>query len=439
MKRKYIVYNSVAFVLYNIVFWMINYYPRHIIDYSSNAFTSSIINLILFSVHIFMMFTFFGGNTTVFGDKLCEKGIEKRSIVLKCILLLFVQLSFELLRNFLDTSSNMGVSAISNLMILVVWIVSYFIITGDCKFKLPSSTIIAVFIAIIVITSALCVFVDGILLTDVQKYCAKYRENSNQLNIIRVNYDFLRSIVTLVFDSMIACALIFFHSFRIENSKVVKVTLLTKITVFTVRMEVMLLVAVVLMGVKVLIFPYSCFGGVDISQSVTTVHMKNDRFDKNTYETRVYRVAENRKSVLCYNAEKITIHQNNKPLVSFISFSTNVEDFVKYEVADTTVYVYGNSAICYIENDTPYTILFRDINKCPDNIIVTEICKKLIDDGNIVAFEYSAEYLKQHTPDFISAYIIRYSNGEFNSIESEMLDELEYRQDYISNIAKTLK
>jgi len=63
----------------------------------------------------------------------------------------------------------------------------------------------------------------------------------------------------------------------------------------------------------------------------------------------------------------------------------------------------------------------------------------LIEEGNIVAFEYAAEYLSKHDPIFIRSYIDRYSSGIFNELELNMIEGVEYRPDYISEVAIALK
>ena len=99
--------------------------------------------------------------------------------------------------------------------------------------------------------------------------------------------------------------------------------------------------------------------------------------------------------------------------------------------------MYGDYAICYYENGvTPRIIRMDSLNQCENNVIVTELCKHLIDEGNLFAFEYAIEYLAIYEPEFIRPYIERYSAGLFNAMETCWMEQAYYRSNYIVDLAK---
>lgn len=202
----------------------------------------------------------------------------------------------------------------------------------------------------------------------------------------------------------------------------------------------MFVAAFILAAAKATIFPPSSFETVDASISISQVYTDDNRFHKNIYDLKLYRIGDNNQSELCYGFKNVILLCDNKKIAYYTSpFVDDAECVTEYEVGDNKVSVYGNSAICYIENDVPFVVLFEDIHKLKNNPVIIDVCKKLISEGNVIVFEYAVEYLQQYDPDFILPYIIRYSNGEFNTLELNTLDEFEYRIDYLCNIANSVK
>ena len=111
----------------------------------------------------------------------------------------------------------------------------------------------------------------------------------------------------------------------------------------------------------------------------------------------------------------------------------------KYIFYDKPIYLYGNYAIFLYENDIPQIIRIENLGSTKENELVTELCRNMINVGNLSIFEHSVEYLWKYDKEFIQPYIERYSIGDFSNRESRKLEDLYLRKEYIINIAKSFK
>ena len=131
--------------------------------------------------------------------------------------------------------------------------------------------------------------------------------------------------------------------------------------------------------------------------------------------------------------------QEEAPSCVFTDKGSRMREFIRFSIGERKVYLYGHYAICYYENGTTPRIIRTDaLNQCENNAIVTELCKHLIEEGNLFAFEYAGEYLAKYEPEFIQPYIEKYSAGLFNAAETRWMEQAYYRSDYIVDLAKQL-
>ncbi len=125
-----------------------------------------------------------------------------------------------------------------------------------------------------------------------------------------------------------------------------------------------------------------------------------------------------------------------KSHTAFYNIIIICSDFVKEDVGGTIVWIYRNRYLCWEENDKPIVIRYEDIGGQNENVTLTAVCERLIAQGNIVVFNYAAEYLKKYDPDFINPYTKRYAAGEFTGAEREFIRLYEYREEYIMQICR---
>jgi hypothetical protein len=77
------------------------------------------------------------------------------------------------------------------------------------------------------------------------------------------------------------------------------------------------------------------------------------------------------------------------------------------------------------------------LGKLESHAVITELCRELISNGNLFAFEFGCEYLLKYDSNFIEPYIEKYAKGEFSVNEFEWFENSFYNEEYIVNIAKT--
>ena len=117
----------------------------------------------------------------------------------------------------------------------------------------------------------------------------------------------------------------------------------------------------------------------------------------------------------------------------------NLGDCISFLIGERKVYLYGYYAICYYKDGkTPQIIRVDSLNKCENNAVVTELCKHLIEEGNLFVLEYAGEYLAKYEPEFIQPFVKRDCEGEFNTNEIRWLENTGYRSEYIVDLAKQI-
>ncbi|MBQ5837673.1 MAG: hypothetical protein IIW39_03270, partial [Clostridia bacterium] len=71
------------------------------------------------------------------------------------------------------------------------------------------------------------------------------------------------------------------------------------------------------------------------------------------------------------------------------------------------------------------------------NGTLIEVCKQLLENGNVYAFEYCKDYLLKYDKAFIDGYIRRYSNGEFTDAESKWMETNHFKKQFVTDLARS--
>ena len=71
MKKQIVFFNTISIILLNIIFWVCNYYPRHLFEFGSvNTVIATILNFIYFIGYFFVLYIFFVKNKTFFSENI---------------------------------------------------------------------------------------------------------------------------------------------------------------------------------------------------------------------------------------------------------------------------------------------------------------------------------------------------------------------------------
>lgn len=109
------------------------------------------------------------------------------------------------------------------------------------------------------------------------------------------------------------------------------------------------------------------------------------------------------------------------------------DGFERVGISGVEVKVLSDRAICYVIGETPYCIPLSGIKNQSENRVVTDFCKKMLDDGRLEYYEYSCEYLSKYAPDILTPYTERYASKNFT--EKELQSSRGISTDYIANLA----
>ena len=151
----------------------------------------------------------------------------------------------------------------------------------------------------------------------------------------------------------------------------------------------------------------------------------------------------------CYYMETVSLQGNDGKTVTFrnngaepsLVFSDKGREagtYIQFTIEDSNVYLFGHYAICYYENGIPYILRMDSLNQSGEHLVVIELLRHLLEEGNLFVFEYAGNYLVKYDPTFIASYIQRYSRGQFTENELRWMEESFYNPGYIIDLAKDL-
>ena len=453
-KRQSIALNSLTLILLHVVFWICNYYPRHIIEDSRHALPASLLNLVFFVLYAFVLIIIFAKNSTLFSSHIFAGQASVRSRV--CLGKLFAILGAQVTLDILCLASGLTESEyafiLSDTLIILSWVLTYLILAANNKTLRKNKKALAIVVGILTAVSIMILLFDSKLIVDYQAACQQYVSGCDYLANYRNNLDFMHSIGALILDSVVACTLVVFHmSLVAPRASNIACKKCYSSVQFSVRVGVLFAAMLILYACKAFILPYAVFQEISGSNKVITRYLYDGSYYCNLYHTKIYRVSDDFKQKLCYQSLKSDVYCDKTKVgtmqhmsaadMYFSTGNTEVQsaaEFTEYRLDDITVYVYRQGALCFTENGKPCMIPFDEIKSCAENPIITEMCRRLISEGNITVFEYAAAYLYAHDKEFIVPYIVRYEQGDFNEIEAKVLEALAYRPEYISDIATSL-
>jgi hypothetical protein len=428
--------------------WFFTTYYQHRIDGSYSL--ADIVFDLLFTVMITWLFVIiFAKNKTVFSEGAFRLQGYKRSILFKWLVLIIVKCAFDIaVWSFGIISVEwkyLGIGLLSG----AFWLIGYVFLAQKDVAIWENKRKLLILSGFVFVVLAIGVCYDLHLISQTHLLTVKYREDSPYLIRACKNMDFFSSVKTFIIDMVILFALVIFHMTHAPLTKKEQEKKSNIVQMF-VRCDIILALFLILCVIKTAIDPQ----GILLMKTSEPYSRKNYEkegpFDL-TIENEMVLYGfdiEPSSDRSYYYVEKVSLQKGHYEFEQFVG---NGEDsicvftdkgkrgveYVEFSIGERKVYLYGHYAICYYENGvTPRIIRIDSLNQCENNAIVTELCKHLIEEGNLFAFEYAGEYLAKYEPEFIRPYIEKYSAGLFNVAETRWMEEAYYRSDYIVDLAK---
>ena len=449
MKIFKLIENSVLLFGMNMAWFFTTYY-QHRMDGSYSA--SDIVFDLLFTVMITWFFVIiFAKNKTVYSEGAFRLREDKREILIKWLALIALKCAFDV------AIWSFGLIGVewkylgTGLLSATFWLIAYAVTVQKELAVWKNKRYLLTLGGFVLVVLAIGVSYDLHLINQTHLLGAKYRVDSPYLIRACKNMDYFDSVKTFVVDLIILFALVIFHMLHAPLAKDEQEKKGNILQLF-VRCDIVLTLFLILCVTKI---------GFD-QQSVLLTDAYEPRGETN-YETEGPFDFTRQVEMVLYGFDTEHTSDNSYYYVETLllqkdgckseEFKGNVEarscvftdrekvsiDYIRFSIGERKVYLYGHYAICYYENGvTPRIIRMDSLNQCENNAIVTELCKHLVEKGNLFAFEYAGEYLAKYEPEFIQPYIEKYSAGLFNAAETRWMEQAYYRSDYIVDLAKRL-
>ena len=444
MKKQVIVYNTASIISLNIIFWVCNYYPRHLLEFGSigTAIIATVLNLIYFVAYFFILFIFFSKSKSFFSENIFTlyPPLKQQIDIKRIAILIGVQLVLEFLRINISVYLIEFSCIIIDLFTLFSWVIVYFVLTFKNENFLKNKKVLMIAIVFFLVVILISIILDIKMILEYQLAIKKYDIGSTYIEQTAKNLDFKHSIQNLILDSVIGGGFVFFHMIGKDfasnenkngnNSRTVhKYKFSTDISTIIIRIFVLILAVLPIAGLKALIFRDSTIKNFDMSTGLSKGNIYTENKTISISRMSGYSVEKN-----VYDRTKIKIYDGDNKIAEVHSIDNMYSK--EYSVNGLQVYVYGNKIICFKEDGVLKAIEFDDISKCKEKDVLTELLEQLISEGNVIAFEYGHEYLLKYNKAFIEPYIARYATADFNTQEEEFFDKTSYKKMYIVHIAK---
>ena len=461
--KRIVVWNVLVILLLNGVFWICCSYPKYIVDwteiinnFSLSLLVESFLRLLYYVLYFSSLILFFARNKCIFCNEAFKFGtaFQKQDYIKK----LCVFLGLRLLLDLLCSNVQMWLPYVGwDIGIVLEWLFIYAIVVKRQHSLTKNKRIAVVTILILAITLGIKIFLSSMTLFDCIELCEKYKLTSPYLQQYMKNAEFLQSVRSVGFDTWIGGVVVSFHALtsiprstkRIDDFDT---SLKTKARsrdgmVNCIRIAILCVVAVAMCSVKALICPDNFLAKVDISHFSTT----RDVLDGSFYEGNdvVWTVWRNKNGALAepvYVTQTVWLVCDQKKVAKlnaceydpmFDSYQpTSNGRFNMFTIEDIEVYIYENAAVSFWDNGSPRTVKFQDVRMCEKNSVLIQTFERMIEQGNVIAFEYGFEYLYQYDRQFIEPYIERYASARFTPVESKMIDEVYYQYEYLVWIAQ---
>lgn len=452
-KKEVLSLNCITLLVFNIIFFLCNVYPKHILEFkNASSIFATVLNLLFFFFYfVFLNIAF--NNTHFLSENFGFHFVSftKKIYVSKTLKLLIAQTIIDITKLLICFITKSYSYFVIDIITMVGWLSIYFIIVKK-KFNVFIKRRAAILISITLLLIIMLIF-DFILVKEYFKLIYKYQYDSIILQNGIKNYDFIFAVKSFVFDSLIGIVIMFFHysynKIQDNDNDYSNVN----IPKFLVKIFLLFVILIIFCTFKTICHPYSSVKDISFSNDSEKSYVDDEKFYANTEIFSIKRVGVNKDSEIDFTTTKDTILYNGNVMKEFYSNDSRkariIEKigneivissiFDEKVVLGTKVQIYKNQIFCFVQDNIPQAIHFNEINNCSKNKIILEMCKKLISEGDIGVFEYCCLYMCKYDYEFIMPYIDRYVDSNFTDDEIKSLNNYKIKKEYIVDIARNFK
>ena len=425
-------------------FWLP--YPKGIIiSLGNTGFVSdtvtSVIYYIFITVYLVSVFRILSRTIDYEAKHAVIKYVFSLITVLASVLLL------DALQLFFGSFSGYYAVIVSDLRIVLEWLIVFSVILRVLRLKRSpkNKNLIISACVLLIVSLAIAAALDFSDIAAIRRTAEKYTPSGSETLTVIQNTDFTHGARGAALDTVsgiiIFTAAFFSREAKDESENKEKVIL----NMVILRISLIFVMCFMLCGVKTVLLPQSALHNTNIGRSSSS-HSTAD-FYADTSVVRISRVDGDDSSKEVYCMTKCEIRYADKPLYKCridgesYGMSTEIQGnriimsdgFERVDIGGVEVKVLSDRAICYVIGETPYCIPLSGIKNQSENRVVTDFCKKMLDDGRLEYYEYSCEYLSKYAPDILTPYTERYASKNFT--EEELQSSQGISTDYIANLA----
>ncbi len=427
-------------------FWLP--YPKGIIislgntGFVSDAVTSAIYYTFI-TVYLVSVFRILSRTIDYDAKHTVMKYVFSLITVLAAVLLL------DALQLFFNSFSGYYAVIVSDLRIVLEWLIVFSVILRVLRLKKsPKSKKPIISACVLLIVSlAIAAALDLADIAAIRRTAEKYTLSGAETLTVIQNTDFMHGARGAALDTVsgiiIFTAAFFSRAAKDESENKEKVSLYMVIL----RISLIFVMCFMLCGVKTVLLPQSALHNTNIGRSSSS-HSIAD-FYADTSVMRISRGEGDDSSKEVYCMTKCEIRYADKLLYKcridgeFCGMNIEIQGnriimsdgFERVDIGGIEVKVLPDRAICYAIGETPYCIPLRGIKNQSENRVVTDFCKKMLEDGRIEYYEYLCEYLSKYAPDILAPYTERYAAKNFTEEELNSCGGIS--TDYIAKLAES--
>lgn len=448
--KKHRLFENLTFVfVLNIVQLLTTYYQcRAGGEYRLSDIIFSIIFSVLYSW--FFVNVFFNNKSPFSEGAIKLRNAESKYLpLIKFILLLLLKGALDVGLNYIADISVVWKYIGTDILIVAYMLVVYFVAIPPYAWKGKEKK--RLFYALVPIVLAVSISICfGVHLVQQYNFAnLKYTLESPYLIRVCKNLDFLNSVKFFILDTVIICVLTIVHTLSGADGEKSKYEQRNSGFRTFIRCNFLGFLIVMLFVAKMGVDPEAILVHNESESGISVNYETDGPFNLSPVEKWVlHGMVEYTNENAYFYAEELSLQKNNaveqftlngqEPNTVFTDIGTASPRYVCFNIDGQKVYLYGYYAVCYYEGKSPRIVRMESLNQCEEIPVVTELCKHLIENGNLFAFEYAGGYLEQYAPGFIQPYIERYCEGIFNEVESRWIANTHYRNEYIMDCAKKL-
>ncbi len=376
--------NYLALILFNIVFFICNLYPKHIFEIGSALSVISIaLNIVFYIAFFWFLSVVFKRNKTLFSSNTfspLETFSEK--LCIKPILILFAtQIFFDIAYIVLSQTIKQNCIYFADIFTLAQWIIIYCVYTKKQKNIFSSKKSFVIIAIVLFVLLSISMYGNILINNFFIEYSNKYDPFSYLLLTATKNLDFVFQLKNLFFDTLIGILLLLSHSLLLKEKSETEDK---KIAKTIIRFSVCVFVAMLLVFLKTLIMPNNSLTGYNVKGDNTSVYEDRNDFYANTEILTIKRgkdmVFQTTKNKIYYNKtlvkEFITVDGMNATSTEINGNQMTIIDcFEDKTINGVDIKVYKNMAVCYVKEGNPMVVICdTDIDLSNDILehIVTE-------------------------------------------------------------------